>query len=666
MRILLQRLRPHYLAAALCAASGLAGSASAADSTEQLRELFRSTYDAAELGNWDAFETLTDAEQQALRAYVLWPDLRAAWLRANLKRVNPEEIEPFLQEFGALKPGRELRYHYALALAARGDLQSFHAIYGAYYQGLQIAKLDCLALQAELAQGRGGRLSQRALALWTVGKSQVDECDPVFAWLTDEELIGREDYLKRYALAIETRSFTLARWLGKSIDDAHVAMAGLWLDAQNNPADFLASHEKLPASATAAEQLAYAAERLAFRDPIEAQRLWTALQGKRTFSATGQQQTARHIALWTARDDLPGAHALLLAIPDAAVDDEVARWRARVSLRDEEWRALLDDIGVMSDAERRLDVWRYWQAIATQALGNTGEAQPHLESLARERSYYGFLAADELGLPYAFQSSELEVDELQLDSVAAQPAMLRARELYYTGLESRGRAEWDTAIAVLTRDEKRQAAILANRWGWHSRAIATAADIGAYDDLDLRYPMPYLDSFERYTSSTGIPLTWAYGIARSESLFMRDIRSSAGAIGLMQIMPATGSYVARQLKVTYSGIDTLTDPATNIQLGTAYLQQMAARFGGNRILATAAYNAGPARVDQWIPEKDPVDARVWIENIPFNETRNYVQRVIAAESIFYWRLTGETRRLSDELAAIEPSRGAQRLASVSR
>lgn len=666
MRILLRRLRPHYLAAALCAALCLAGKASATDSIEQLRELFRSTYDAAELGNWGAFENLTKTEQEALRAYVLWPDLRAAWLRANLKRVRPEEIEPFLLEFGALKPGRELRYHYALALAARDDLPSFHDIYVAYYQGLQIAKLDCLALQAELAQGRGDRIATRALALWTVGKSQVDECDPVFAWLTDEELIGRDDYLKRYALAIETRNLTLARWLGKSIDDAHVAMAGHWLDAQNNPAEFLASHEELPVSDTAAKQLAYAADRLAFRDPIEAQRLWTAVQEKRTFSASDQQQTARHIALWTARDNLPGAHTLLRALPDAAVDDEVARWRARVSLRDEEWRALLDDIEVMSGAERQRDVWRYWQAIATQALGSAADAELQLESLASERSYYGFLAADELGLPYAFRSSELETDESQLDSVAAQPALLRARELFFTGLESRGRSEWDAAIAVLTPDEKRQAAILANRWGWHSRAIATAADIGAYDDLDLRYPLPYLDSFERYTSSTGIPLTWAYGIARSESLFMRDIRSSAGAIGLMQIMPATGSYVARQLQVTYSGIDTLTDPATNIQLGTAYLQQMAARFGGNRVLATAAYNAGPARVDKWLPEQDPVDARVWIENIPFNETRNYVQRVIAAETIFYWRLTGETRRLSDELAAIEPSRDTQRLASVSR
>ena len=140
---------------------------------------------------------------------------------------------------------------------------------------------------------------------------------------------------------------------------------------------------------------------------------------------------------------------------------------------------------------------------------------------------------------------------------------------------------------------------------------------------------------------------------------MRDVRSSAGAIGLMQLMPATGREVAKDISLPYSGLATLTNPESNIRLGTSYLAQMAERFSGNQVLATAAYNAGPHREMRWLPAKSSEDARVWIENIPFNETRKYVKRVLAAQTIFHWRMTGQVRRLSDELLQVEADAEAQ-------
>ena len=143
---------------------------------------------------------------------------------------------------------------------------------------------------------------------------------------------------------------------------------------------------------------------------------------------------------------------------------------------------------------------------------------------------------------------------------------------------------------------------------------------------------------------------------------MRDVRSRAGAIGLMQLMPATGKSVARQISLPYSGLATLTDPDKNIRLGTSYLGQMAERYGGNRILATAAYNAGPHRVDRWLPQAGHVDPRIWIENIPFNETRGYVKRVLAAEAIFHWRMTGTVRRLSDDMLMVSADSKIEKVA----
>ncbi len=130
----------------------------------------------------------------------------------------------------------------------------------------------------------------------------------------------------------------------------------------------------------------------------------------------------------------------------------------------------------------------------------------------------------------------------------------------------------------------------------------------------------------------------------------------------MQLMPTTGREVAQQLRLPYTGLNTLTNPDHNIRLGTRYLGQMAQRFGGNRVLATAAYNAGPHRVDRWLPDSGHIDARTWIENIPFNETRSYVRRVMAAETIFHWRMTGQTQRLSDALGSITAISDDQRLA----
>jgi len=621
---------------------------------DQQRELFRSVYAGVERGSWQPVEDLALAERQLLQDYVLWPDLRATWLKANIKKVSAVEVDSFLLKYGSLKPARELRYRYALNAVRDGDLGDYLHIYQQFYQGQEIASLDCLALRAEIDAGRQQRVVRRAIDLWTVGRSQVKECDPVFEFLVNKQLLGDADYRRRYALAIEEREFTLARWLAKRIDGAHVEMATQWRQAQANPENFLRAQHKHYGD-TLNAQLVYATERLTYRDPELANQLWKPLLRTQRFSEKQKLLTAQHIALWTARDNLPGAYARLVALPPAAQSGEVLRWRARVSLRNANWNNLLVDVALMDEAEKATEEWRYWRAVALHRSGQILAAKGELEDLSAERSYYGFLAADELGRDYALEDSRLLVDETTISSIEARPAITRARELFFVGQDGRGRSEWDAVVRYLSDEEKVQAAILADRWGWHSRAIAAAASLGEYDDLELRYPLPYQASFEQSSTRASIAPTWAYGIARSESLFMRDIRSSAGAVGLMQLMPATGRDVAKELRLPYSGLTTLTNPETNIRLGTSYLGKMAQRYDGNQVLATAAYNAGPHRVDRWLPDAENLDARIWIENIPFNETRKYVKRVLSAQAIFHWRLTGKVRRLSDELRQVRPA-----------
>ena len=641
----------------------LHGQSAASAKIDTQRELFRQVYENVERGNWATVEALRDKERRLLQHYVLWPDLRASWFRAKIRTADHEAIETFLDQHGTLKPARELRYRYALHLAKAGELDAFLDIYQAYYQGLEIARLDCIALHAELDSDGGDRIINRARVLWLTGKSQAEECDPVFEHLRAQNLLDDDDYRARYALAIEVREFTRARWLARSLDQSLVDQAGLWLQAQANPERFIKKHGTQASDEFTRQRLAYAVERITFADPEKALELWRGLENTHPFSAELRHSTLRHIALWTARDNLPGAYELLTSLPLPEQDEEVMRWRARTSLRLEQWTDLLNDVAMMTADERDSEQWQYWRAVALQRSGNAVAANNIWQTLSQERSYYGFLAADELGITYSFQHDTLDADTAIIDAMAEREDLVRARELFWVGLDGRGRSEWDAIVAYFSPDEKLQAAILASRWGWHSRAISTAASIGHYDDLTLRYPLPFRQSFEQHSSTASIPATWALGVARSESLFMRDARSSAGAIGLMQLMPSTGRKVAREIKLPYSGLDTLTDPHKNIRLGTTYLGNMAERYDGNRVLATAAYNAGPHRVDRWLPESGVVDARVWIENIPFNETRKYVRRVMAAETIFYWRLTGEVRRLSDELPVVQSPPEDQQLAS---
>ena len=637
---------------------GLAAYAATTPTIETQRQVFRDIYSAVELGDWSQ----AAANESLLIDYALWPDLRAAYLRTRLKKGDDEEILAFLNQYGALKPARELRYRFALQLAAQNEHSAFLSLYEQFYQGLDAADLDCLALNARIAIGQTHAVVTRAEPLWLVGKSQVDECDPVFDYLRSSGQLDKDMYRKRFALAREEKQFSLARYLARSIDEDHVAEATRWLAAQSNPDLFIQRAD--PAASTSYEtQLVYALKNLAYRDPLAASQHWKAIQPLFQFSHDQSIAVDQHIALWAARLSLPEADTLLGGLADNAVDDEVIRWRIRTALRQQAWQDVSLHIGHLSTAERKLEQWQYWKAIALQQSGSKEEAVILLTTLAEQRSFYGFLAADQLNQDYVFAQATIDHDAAIIAELSSNPSLIRARELFHVGLEGRGRSEWDAVVRNLDSSQKRQAAILAHRWGWHSRAIATAAKSGEYADLELRYPLPHRKSFELFSSDAHIRESWAYSVARSESLFMRDIRSSAGAIGLMQLLPETGRRTARKISYPYKGRRTLTDASSNIRLGTLYLGQMYQRFGEHTALATAAYNAGPLRVEEWLPALGTMDARIWIENIPFNETRRYVRRVLTADAIFHWRLTGKTRRVSSQLGEITAGDEPQQIAA---
>lgn len=624
---------------------------------ERQRSAFREVYAEVERGNWQPVQRY----EKLLKNYVLWPDLRAAYLRATLKNADDAEIGAFLDQYGVLKPARELRYRYALQLAAEDRLSEYLSIYQQFYQGLDIANLDCLALQAEIRSGQAKRMTKRAQDLWLVGKSQAEECDPVFEHLRSRNLLSKNEYVDRFKLAVDAKQFSLARYLARSLDASFLEEANEWLKAQNQPEQFISAYLDYADTQLSKRLFAYAVEQLAFDDPLAASSSWMKLSSHFSYTADQISDVSRHIALWAARTHLPQSEGMLESLPAGASDAETGRWLVRTRLLRNQWPDVASSIDALPAKESEKDEWRYWKATAMRESGQAAAADSIFEELARERSYYGFLAADAIDLPYALAELPVPRNEAVASEIGERPELIRARELFFVGLEGRGRSEWDSAVRLMSSEEQSQAALLADSWGWHSRAISTVASAGEFDDLRIRYPLPWRKVFQKHARSAGVSDSWAYGIARSESLFMRDIRSSAGAIGIMQLLPETGRRAASEIRLPWSGLVTLTDSSSNIRLGTHYLSEMYTRFDNNRVLATAAYNAGPLRIEKWLPESGNLDARIWIENIPFNETRRYVRRVLADDAIFYWRMTGRQMRLSSHLPTIAAASDRSRM-----
>jgi soluble lytic murein transglycosylase len=574
---------------------------------DRQRTAFRAVRAAVELGNWEPVQQY----EALLQDYVLWPDLQATFLRATLTNADHEEVDSFLDQYGVLKPARELRYRYVLHLSEEGRHAEYLSVYRQFYQGLEIANLDCLALQAEIELGQESRVGGRAEELWLVGKSQADECDPVFEHLRSQNLLTERHYAERFDLAIDSKNFSLARYLARSLDARYLAQADEWLTAQNETDDFLSAWSDYADTKLTKRLFVYAITRLAYKDPIAASQRWTTLASNFSFDADQVNEVTRYIALWSARMRLPQAASFLRALPEDARDVETGRWLVRTALLDRRWPDVVTGIDNLPGDEGRKEEWQFWKAFALRETGSGEVASGLFEVLAQDRGYYGFLAADAIDAPYELTEKPVQANEIVAAEIEQRPELIRARELFFVGLEGRGRSEWDSAVRLMTSEEQSQAALLADSWGWHSRAIATVASAGEFDDLRVRYPLPWRDIFEEHANKAGVSHSWAYGIARSESLFMRDIRSSAGAIGLMQLMPETGRRTAREINLPWSGLATLTNSSSNVRLGTHYLSKMFSRFAKNRVLATAAYNAGPLRIDDSLADNRGAAASVW-------------------------------------------------------
>lgn len=632
------------LASLLCIAAGLADT----DPLAEQREQFLDAYKALQESRLDDYRELA----AGLRDYPLYRYLEFEDLRGRLSRAGSGEIRDFLARYQDEPIAWRLRRAWLYNLARHKKWKQF--LQG--YRDPQPVELQCYRLQAVLAQRpvETDALVTAAVKLWLVGKSQADACDPVFDYLYDNNHITDDLVWQRIRLAMENGNASLAGFLGKRLPEADRAWVALWREARTRPAQTLEAAALRRDTPQAREIVRYAIQRLAGHDAGQAHRRWQALREKYAFPPEVILQVERKIAMAAVWQDLPTAHAWLVELPDAAVDETVRTWRIRTALADDDWAAVAAHIEALPQEEAQQEEWRYWHAVALEKTDRRLQAMDEFAQLATLRDYHGFLAADYLHWPYEMSYQPIEYTEEALQSLAGRPGFVRARELYRAGLMTDARREWEQAIQGLPEAELKLAAVLARQWDWHDRAILTIARSGDYGDLALRFPLSFSDSVQRQARNHQLDPGHVYAVIRQESAFNKDARSHAGAMGLMQLMPQTGRVTARKYDIPLASTRNLFEPEKNISIGSAYLKQVMAQYDNNIVLASAAYNAGPHRVWRWLPERGSRRADSWIALIPFSETRKYVQRVLAYAAIYDWRMQREITPLHEHMPPVMP------------
>jgi soluble lytic murein transglycosylase len=513
-------------------------------------------------------------------------------------------------------------------------------------------ELKCYYFRAKLARGETRAAWAGASRLWVHGKSRPEQCDPLFeAWL---KAGGPDDAMvwSRLLMAFDARQQSLMKYVAKQGSAALTPWSDKLLAVYRKP-EKIRDHFLPASSPYSADIASHGLAYLARYSPEKALEAWSGYRGELHFS----EQQARRVEYAIALQSLfAKAEANIPWLQEALVrlgEDKLVELRLRWALSELDWDALAKTLPQLSGEGSADSGWRYWRAVALERSGAGSAAKEILRELAGERGYYSFLAADKLGRSYKFNHRPLPPAAARPAPLMQMPAVRRIEELYYHREERLAHSEW---IKVLqdTEDSVRhqQLAQLASAQGWYRLAIDAANRARAWDALDLRFPMPYQDTFRQYATLQRVPSTELMAIARRESAFFPEAQSPVGARGLMQIMPATGRQVASSLGRSHSQAD-LYEVDHNVLLGSAYYRQLLDRFEGNRVFALTAYNAGPQRVDRWRNTGDhTVPAEIWIETIPYRETRNYVMAVLSYNVVFQY-LTGDTPALltSGERAA---------------
>ncbi len=590
----------------------------------------------------------------ALQGYVLEPYVAYWQLKLDLDNASPEDVEAFLAKYGDSVVGERLRGDWLKVLATRGDFARFKVLFP------QVPSPDpetlCFAAQAGMRQGDlSGMAAVRPL--WASGRDLPAACTPVFEAMLAGGQITTQDVWARMRLALEAGQVGLAKKLAPYLPPADSPDPKMLDAAAENPRRFLEHRAWGQNNRSGREVAMFALYRLARVSPQQARDQWVKVRS--SFPLPDQRYVGGHIAYQAAMRQDPQALVWFREAGARGQNDVQLGWYARLALRAQSWEDVLAATEAMSFKEKQDAGWRYWRGRAYKARGRPAEANQLFAPISTEQNFYGRLALEDLGevveaLPASYQPPKENVE-----AMAQLPSFKRAIALYRFDMRLDGIREWAWGIRGLDDQQLLAAAEVAKRHGVYDRAIATAEKTRALHDFSVRYPVPFREAVRASARQVQLDEAWVYGVMRQESRFQTEVRSSAGAVGLMQLMPATAKWVAKRIGMADFQQSMVSDIETNIRLGTYYLRYVYDLLDGSPVLASAAYNAGPGRARQW-RAPTAMEGAIYAESIPFNETRDYVKKVLANATYYAVQLKSQTNSLKQRLGVIPARADSER------
>ena len=611
----------------------------------------RDPRDRAFLAAGDAFRRGNAAKlaQAASRAkgHVLEPYVRQWQLRLKLNRARAEEVLSFLQAHEGSLPAEQLRVEWLKTLGRKGEWALFHQERPRLVnEGKDIL---CYGL---INRWHSGDLSPVAelRQVWMSSGALPLGCAALADQLLRTGRYASTEIWQRFRVLAKAGRIPAAKKLLGYLPAREAPKSKSIRLALAAPMKHLLQISGDLQTRQAKELAMLALALIAKKDPLIAAERFS--EGVRdALSSQDRGHVWGQIATEAAKRHMPEALRWFIAAGDSELSDEQRAWHLRIALRAGDWTQALAAIQRMSPPARGETAWTYWRARALKALGRTEEATRFFTRISGEYNFYGCLAAEKLGLRLALPSSAAPVTQAEVSKMSSVPGLQRSLALFRLGMRTGAVREWNWTVRDMEDRELIIAAEVAYRHELWDRAINTASRTVALHDFSLRYPAPHREVFKRHARARSLEEHWVLGLVRQEAAFIAAARSSAGASGLMQLMPATARWVARKMGVKKFSWAKVNTVEVNAALGTYYLRQVLDDLNGHPILASAAYNAGPSRARKWMGNQ-PLEGAVYIESIPFKETRNYVKKVMMNTLLYAAVYGGKPGTLTGRLGLV--------------
>lgn len=613
--------------------------------------------DADFLAAREAFRVGKGARLDALAAHFkqspLEPYLTSYQLRMTMSNTDGAAIRAFLARSDDTPVIDQLRADWLKQLAKQKRWGEFLA----EYPRLVNADTDLLC-SAWLAKQRGlsnEELNREIRPLWLTAKDQPDSCDSLFDMAFSSGALSEADVMTRLRLALEANRVGLAKQIATHLPALRAPSATGLDGASVSPQRYLDHVELSGASEGVRVVTLFALQRLARQSPAHALHEWNKISAH--FAPDEQRYFYGWLGLEGARRLDPRALEWYKLALNAPLSELQLAWRVRAALRERSWTDVWASVMLMSPLQQRESAWRYWKARALKEMGNPNEANALFAELSREYSFYGQLAAEELGTTVDVVAPSYQPSEADIRLLQDSPAIQRTLALYRMDLRPEAAKEWAWTMRKLDDHKLLAAAEVARRNEMYDRAINAADRTQQIHDFKLRYLAPYREELAAHIRDNRLDEAWVYGLMRQESRFVTQAKSDVGAAGLMQVMPATARWIAKKLGLKSYKAGLIDQLDTNLKLGTYYMKNILTSLDNSLVLASAAYNAGPSRAKLWRGEV-PLEGAIYAETIPFDETRDYVKKVLSNTSYYAKLFEQPSSSLKQRLGIIAPRKGA--------